>query len=618
MTTVLAPTTATPTTGSTLERTPRSFRPDVEGLRAVAVGLVVLYHAGVGWIPGGYVGVDVFFVISGYLITGLLLREFDADGRIALVDFYARRARRILPIAGVVIIATVGASSIFLSSIRLNSVAKDGLWTSVFGANFHFAASGADYLNATAPPSPLQHYWSLAVEEQFYVVWPLLLWLALSVASRRSGRVTRNGRAAMIAGAAVAASIIWSILQTSSDANAAYFSPFTRGWELGAGALVAICAVGLARIPRPAAAALGWIGLGLIVYSAFVFDSRTPFPGSAALVPVLGAVCVLVGGLTLVTGGPEAVLATRPMQQIGRYSFSLYLLHWPILVIAEGRNPDIGLTTKLILVLFSLGLAALTFHLVENPVRRMPRLTRSATASLLVGALTIGCALAYSKMYVVGDKFVVQRAEQLFNLQNAGTDTSVPVTTVADVVKAVAAAAVTGPVSKTVTPAVAEAGTDKAPAYDNGCLAAAVDITSPDCTFGSTNSADPLVVLFGDSSAVQWSPALASLAAVSDFRFKIIAKEACPASAVTVLNPATNLIYPQCDTWRTWAFGELTRLKPSVVIVAQDRVEPAGSTSSTRSSWAAGLTQTLTTLTALGSKVSVFSAAPKHRVSAPV
>lgn len=136
---------------------PRTFRPDIEGLRAVAVLMVVLYHAGVPWLPGGYIGVDVFFVISGFLITGLLLREYDREGRISIADFYARRARRILPLATVVLLATIGASAIALTTARLGSIARDGMWTAVFGANFRFAASGADYLNATAAPSPLQH-----------------------------------------------------------------------------------------------------------------------------------------------------------------------------------------------------------------------------------------------------------------------------------------------------------------------------------------------------------------------------------------------------------------------------------------------------------------------------
>ncbi len=173
----------------------RRFRPDVEGLRAVAVVLVVLYHANLPGLTGGYVGVDVFFVISGFVITGLLLRERSGAGRTSIVDFYARRVRRILPAATLVILVTVIASYVFLGYVDGNNVADDGRWAAIFLANYHFLEVGTNYLQSLRPPSPLQHFWSLSVEEQFYVVFPTLFLVVAGLRSKSSTRVAPGRRA---------------------------------------------------------------------------------------------------------------------------------------------------------------------------------------------------------------------------------------------------------------------------------------------------------------------------------------------------------------------------------------------------------------------------------------
>ncbi len=254
------------------------FRPDVEGLRAVAVAAVVLFHAGVPGIGGGYIGVDVFFVISGFLITSLMLREVATTGGVSLVRFYGRRCRRILPASSLVLVAVVLAGYHWLGFLRGDEIAADGRWAALFASNFNFAAQGVDYLDSQAAPSPLQHFWSLAVEEQFYFVWPallaLLIWLGL-----------RHATPAVL-GFAVAGSLAFSIWQTGTTWS--YFSPATRAWELGAGCLLALAADRLDRIPPGVAAALAGTGLAGIVVAALSFDSTTPFPGYAAALPVRG------------------------------------------------------------------------------------------------------------------------------------------------------------------------------------------------------------------------------------------------------------------------------------------------------------------------------------------
>ena len=600
--------------------TARRFRPDIEGLRAVAVLLVVLYHVGVPVIDGGYVGVDVFFVISGFLITGLLLREFDLAGRISLLGFYARRARRILPIATLVLIATMAASSIELSPGRVDSIARDGLWTAVFGANFRFAASGANYLNATGPVSPLQHYWSLAIEEQFYVLWPALLAVGLWT----SRRLWRGNRVAiLVTGALVVASFVWSIVQTGHDANAAYFSPLTRGWELGVGALIAICAATLVRVPRIAAVVAGWAGLAVIVYSAVRFDSHTVFPGWAAGVPVAGTALVLLGGLTHVPGGAEFVLARRPMQRIGMYSYSLYLWHWPILIIAVGRYPGIGLPAKLALMVGALLLSALTFTTIENPIRRSAVLTRSVWASLALGAALIGVSLIYCNMYVVGGRYEIKQAQQVFAVQNAQAATAggrVYSTTQIEAAVAAAAAGTAHPAA--LSPPVAVAAKDHSPAYQDGCLVTAPHVESPACTFGNLTAAKT-VVLLGDSHAAAWMPALQNSASRANFKLVVLTKGNCAAPSMTLYSVEYKRPFTECNAWRSWALAKVGSLKPDLVVVASNfhgvQLPGGGGTqnAAVQASWNKGLSTTLSTLRASAGRVVLLGDVASHVQAVP-
>jgi peptidoglycan/LPS O-acetylase OafA/YrhL len=293
-----------------------TFRRDVEGLRAVAIGLVVLFDAGASGFGGGYVGADVFFAISGYLITSRLLRESDATGRISLIDFYGRRIRRLLPAAALVVVA------VLVTSQHRRS------------------------------PSPLAHLWSLAVEVEFYLVWPAALVLLLTL-SRRSGL---QHALPFSLGCVVGGSLAWSALHAGVWS---YHSPVSRAWELGAGALLALAGNERHRIPYRLAGGLSWLGLAMILASALVFRPSTPFPGIAALVPVLGAVLVLAGR-------GEGLLGMPPMQWLGRISYPLYLWHWPVLVIA-GSLPAVE---RGLLVLLSGGLALATYVLVEQPIKR--------------------------------------------------------------------------------------------------------------------------------------------------------------------------------------------------------------------------------------------------------
>ena len=329
-------------------------RRELQGLRAVAVLLVVLDHAGLPFLQGGYVGVDVFFVLSGYLITGLLLRQARRDGRIRLSDFYVRRARRILPAAVLTLVVTDLVAHQLLNLVRAREAVSDSVWAAFFMANVHFAREGSDYFSQLQPPSPVQHYWTLAVEEQFYLVWPVVLAAVLAVPFLRR-------RLLWIVLAAGGASLAWSIHSTATDATYAYYSTATRAWELALGAALAIAA------PRLRGAA-AWLGLACICTAAVAFSSSTSFPGYAALLPTVGAALVIAAG----RGSASRLLSLAPFRYVGDRSYAFYLWHWPVLVIAaEYVGHELSTVVRLGLLVGAFGLSILSYALYENPIRQM-------------------------------------------------------------------------------------------------------------------------------------------------------------------------------------------------------------------------------------------------------
>lgn len=363
------------------------FRPDIEGMRAIAVGLVLLFHGYHDPFTGGFVGVDVFFVISGFLITSLLLREQTKTGRISVLAFYARRARRILPAAALVVVVTVVATYYFLGFIAGNQVADDAKWTAVFAANIHFGLLGTNYLGSQLPPSPLQHMWSLGVEEQFYVVWPgLFLLMVLAVRGPRH----RNAMAALLF-VAISSSFAWSVIQTTSNATWAYFSPLTRAWELALGALVAVMAPAIAGMRSTwISELLAVCGLIGITATAFALSSSTPYPGAAVALPVVSTAVLIAAGCINPTTVVGRALSVRPMQWLGARSYSLYLWHWPVLIItAEYMGHDLSGWQNTGLLAIAVVAAAVSYRLVENPVRHARVLVSRTGLSLALGAMLI-------------------------------------------------------------------------------------------------------------------------------------------------------------------------------------------------------------------------------------
>ena len=370
----------------------RRFRPDVQGLRAIAILLALVYHAGIPPFTGGYVGIEVFFVISGFVITGLLLRERASTGHTSLRHFYGRRARRIIPMATLVIIVTVIVTYHSLGTLVGHETATDGKWAALFLANVHYQATDTNYLVSQTPPSPLLNYWSLGVEEQFYIVYPAVFLLMGWWARRGSFRL----RITVFLLAVIVLSYGYSIVFTASDAQSAYFSLLVRSWELALGGLIAVYGQQLQRIPQAWAAAASWVGLAVILVASVTLTPASDYPGALVAIPTLAAGLIIAAGAAAPSWGVERLLRRQPFPFLALISFSLYLWHWPILEIAAQSRGTAVLPVwdNVLLLLVSGVLATLTYRFIENPVRHARFLSRRVWASLIMGACLIVATLA--------------------------------------------------------------------------------------------------------------------------------------------------------------------------------------------------------------------------------
>lgn len=560
------------------------MRTDVQGLRAVAVLLVVVTHLGVDAVPGGYIGVDVFFVISGFLITGLLLRARerpDAPGLGgALVDFYARRARRILPAATVVLVATCVASAVLLPVVRVTEILTDAWWSALFAANVRFAMVETDYFAEGQPVSPLQHYWSLAVEEQFYLVWPVLLLAVAALAVRRRRDPVAGIQHALTV--LLLASLAWSVWATYASPDTAYFSTLTRGWQLGAGALLAV--VLHRRTPSAAAAQehrsrgraaglLAGAGVVMVVAAALVLTPASPVPGVVAAVPVLGAVALLLAGA--LPGGDGTLVAralsVRPMQVVGDWSYSVYLWHFPVIVVARGHLGGLSPLAAMVCVVVIGVLSGLTYHLVEQPFRRRgSRWDRARWALPMypaaVGTLAIGVL-----------------ASQLWLDQRLASTQDNPAIEVADyageglsrdpvraLVQASVLAAEEGrPVPGRLVPGLVDIRADTASLGDCDYRTGTREL----CPEGDAGS-DRVIVLAGDSHARAWSPAVRLVGERLGYEVLTLAYTGCPTNLAIRIDPETGREWEACTDFVDFTLETVADLQPDLVLVSNAPLAP--------------------------------------------
>jgi peptidoglycan/LPS O-acetylase OafA/YrhL len=539
-----------------------SFRADIQGLRAVAVLIVALGHARVPGLSGGFVGVDVFFVISGFLITQWLFGRTLDSGRVPFADFYAARARRILPAATLTLAVTCTASVVYLNPVRALSAVHDSIWAAVFAANIHFANVGADYFARDDPPSPIQHFWTLGVEEQFYLVWPVLLaatLVVLRIAGRSSGTARRAVGAVLVVGSAV--SMTWCIRLTASNPTAAYFSTPARAWELGVGALIAVALPSVVRVPARLRSALTWVGLAAIVAAAVAYGPRTPFPGVAALLPVVGASLVVAGGTAAGAGtGAALLLSRRPLPLVGDLSYAFYLWHWPALVIAaEYFGHPLSPAENVILLGAAFAVSYVTYWLYENPLRHARRLVRPRAALTLwpvtVAAVVVAAGIA---MAVVETPRAAAPSLELASerVDRASAPSTGAARVRAALLASVAPARLRQPVPRALAPPVGRLRFD---VYRLGNCMAGTATQSKVCTLGDTTSSRRLVVL-GDSHAEMWLPPLLWFAARYHWSLVPLIKDGCVPSIMGSHD---------CAAWYAWARDQVRLLHPRAVVVSQ-------------------------------------------------
>jgi peptidoglycan/LPS O-acetylase OafA/YrhL len=590
----------------------RRFRPDIEGLRALAVGLVLVFHAYGTPFSGGFVGVDVFFVISGFLITDILIREHSKTGRVSILGFYVRRVRRILPASALVTVATVIAAYYFLGFLTGNDVAVAAEWTAVFAANIHFGLVGTDYFGSQLPPSPLLHMWSLGVEEQFYVVWPALF---LTLVSIVRGTRRRHALAASLV-AIIAASFAWSVFQTAADPTWAYFSPFTRACELGLGALVAVLgpAINQKLKPRWAAEVLASCGLAGVAGSALLLNSSTPYPGAVIAWPVISTTLLIAAGCTDITTFVERCLSLRPMQWFGARSYSLYLWHWPILTIAAQysvRHLSGWQTTGLLLL--TILASTLSYRLVENPIRRARSLTARPRLSLAVGAALITVTIALAQSLIVDHGGTWNLFESANNTRTSGALPRSPSGCsspgCSDILAQVEAGAKTDTIPPDLTPSLAEAAADLRVPDGGRCSRLPISWLKPDrqpCIFDTDAPANaPMIILIGDSQAVMWSRTVNSIAKQLAYRFGLVSHAGCHMPMTTFDTTTEGVTDAQCREWKNAAIDWTKRQDPAVVLVAS-----GNHTGIKDADYAAGYAALLKQMQAPGRKLFVMGDVP--------
>ena len=583
------------------------FRPDVEGLRAVAVVAVLLYHAGVPFADGGYVGVDVFFVISGFLITGLLVRELEKTGTLSLARFYSRRAKRLLPLTVVVLAFVVALSWLLFDPVRMEEVSFGVAAAGLYFMNWLLAARAADYFAAGLEASPVQHFWTLAVEEQFYLVWPVLI-LTAAWWSRRTGLNLRPVLAAAFAGVVVS-SLAYSVYSTQAQAGAAYFSTLTRGWELALGGLLALVpASRFGRLPRTAAGVLAAAGLAAIAFATLRFDDDTLFPGHAALVPTLGTAAIIAAGFATTPAGPSRLLALGPVRHVGRISYSWYLWHWPPLVFAAAIWGDLSPLEGVAVLAASYVPALLTNRLVEKPFLHSETLTRFPRKALALGGACTATSVALGLLLLALTPTVPEAPEG----------------------KVAGASALRGDYSlqgsaKAVnpTPREAEKRENRPRMYADGCHLDLEETRSPECVYGNPSS-EITVVLFGDSHAMQWFPALDELAKERDWRLLGFSKSACPPADISVYSTGLRREYRECEEWRERTLGRIVREEdPSLVVTSmlnRYRAREGGKGLPDKASNEAmvdGYASTLKTLRSTGAPVAVIEDVPRPDKDVP-
>jgi len=542
-------------------------RPEVQLLRAIAVMAVVLFHLWPDLVPGGYVGVDVFFVISGFLITAHLLREVGRTGSIRLREFWARRARRLLPAALLVLGVTLVGVLLWAPQTVWASFFRSIGASALYVENWQLAVDAVDYLASDAAASPAQHYWSLSVEEQFYLAWPLLILLAIWLAARLTkGGVRARGVAIGVTLAiVVAASFVASVVLTPLDPAVSYFSTPLRAWEFGLGGLLALAPA--VRLPGWAHVVASVVGLAGIVASCFIITTATLFPGYAAALPVIATALVIWAGTP--ANAYRHVLAFRPFQWLGDVSYSAYLWHWPpIILLPFILGGPLTAVQKVAILVATLLAAWLTKRFVEDPVRtgRLARAKswRTYLATLVGMALIVApsaAALVYVQAQAGHDEQIVEEV--------AGSCFGAPALTAER-----AACAEIAELDGVLVPSPALLRDDVSLIYSDECRTPQKSVDLRECVFAPA-SGEPTatVMLIGDSHAAQWYPVLDAIAGDRQWDLRVLFKSECPFADGAIVHDEQAVV-EACSQWNADVIDRLAELRPDAVVTStQTRIE---------------------------------------------
>ncbi len=578
---------------------------------------VLWFHLRLPVAGGGFTGVDVFFVVSGFLITGLLLREHAQTGRIDLARFYSRRMRRILPAALVTVAVTVVLAAVFLAPLQVPGIAQDGAASALSIGNIRFALQSTDYF-AETDVSPFRHFWSLGVEEQFYVVWPGFLIVAL-------GSLRSRLQVGILMGGLLVASLVFAVWLTDVIEPWAFYSLPSRVWQLALGGLLAVALAPGRQLPRWLAAPVSWLGLGLLAAAFVVIDPASPYPGLWALLPAGGAAAlILAGGRGL---GTSALLGWGPLRFVGRISYSLYLWHWPILVLPElAIGAALPVEARLGLGALSVVVGAISWRFIEEPFwhgslstfRPRPVLATAVATAIAVAVLAVGIgegSLAQVRAAGVGPVAQLATASPVAAATAAaspsgvgGTDTSTPFPSAGPTAGAGSSLAPTSsaspspsapiepspsspppgeplpipsgepvphpwPLPAGLQPPLVSARDDKEQLIADGCFGSLKGSTPKDCMFGDPNGTFT-VALVGDSHASHWFPAVEQIARANGWRLITFVKASCVFVDLPIFSPLLKREYTECEAWRPLVVQRLIAEQPDLVIVSSDRWLP--------------------------------------------
>lgn len=590
-----------------------ALRADIQALRAVAVLTVLVFHVWPTAVPGGYVGVDVFFVISGFLITGVLLKDID-EGGLDFRRFYARRIRRLLPAASLALLVTLLVAQFVLPGSTVRSLVWEVIASVFYVVNWVFVSNSVDYLAGEAAPSAVTHYWSLSIEEQFYILWPIAIFAATLV-SRRVGASVK-----LISGwlltLMIVASLGWAIYLSFSNPAPAYFMTTTRVWELGVGSMIAILGLKVPSARAGWASLVALIGLGVIIVAALRYDATLPFPGYEALLPVMGAAAVIVAGV-----GPGTLLGRalefRPLQYVGDISYSLYLWHWPVVVLyphISGRNVE-----HFADVFTVVGTSILLAHASKVWVEDRFRAPTSGGGARTAGwGSAVGIGVASTGIVLAASLFLL-----------AGVGSRPPLIAVADEDYPGAFAGHSPVVEVPVRPIMPDpnyGGDDIGPAYGvtpgaSRCIARWNETDLLACEYGE-DEARPHVVIVGDSHAVHWLPAFEELAANRNWRVTGLTKDSCAFTDEVIQygrRGQPSRTYIECGVWLERAMDWILEQRPDVVVISyspRHRVDGKDhSQSQTRV--AEGTVRLVRALTGSGIQVAAIKHTPWNRREIP-